>query len=348
MKEHIERLNLWIRSILLSLWYDNNKKPRYQKMLLFFLLPFSFIYYLIITLRRQSYLRHQLGTQTFKVPIIVVGNITVGGTGKTPFVMHLVSLLRQQGYKPGIVSRGYRGRGRENHYWVNAESDPKQVGDEPVLLAQRLQCPLVVARKRPLGVEALLDTGSVNVVISDDGLQHYALGRDIEIALLDSEKPYGNGYCLPAGPLREPITRLKSVDFVMRNGEENPELSQHAMTLKAIGLYNGADPKKSSTLDSFKGQTVHAVAGIGQPERFFTMLEKAGIEVIRHPYPDHHDFTREDIVFLDEYPVLLTEKDAVKCQGLLQFKHWVVQVEAQVDPAFDEQLLSLLQEKRHG
>ncbi len=346
MKEHFKGIALSLRKMLLDLWYGD--KPKYQKIFLFILLPFSFIYYLIITLRRKSYQHNRLASHTFNVPIIVVGNITVGGTGKTPFVMHLVSLLRQKGYKPGIVSRGYRGEGREDFYWVNEESDPRQVGDEPVLLAKRLRCPLVVAKKRPLGVEALLDSGSVNIVISDDGLQHYALGRDIEIALLDSHKPYGNGFCLPAGPLREPITRLSSVDFVMLNGEKVPELSEYAMTLSPIMLYNGADPKKSKHLEDFKGQTVHAVAGIGNPSQFFSLLEKAGIKVIPHPYPDHHDFTREDIVFLDEHPVFLTEKDAVKCQGLLQFNHWVLPVEAKVDAEFDTRFLNVLQEKRHG
>lgn len=326
-----------------KLWYQPKLSPW-----LIPLVPLSWIYKGLIGLRNGLYQNKVLSVPSFPVPIIVIGNLTVGGTGKTPLVIHIARILKQQGMKVGIVSRGYLGEHSEPTY-VFANSDPNLVGDEPVLLAKRLFCPIVVAKKRTQAVQLLLDSGAVDVILSDDGLQHRALERDIEIVVIDGKRRFGNGYCLPAGPLREPISTLKDADFIVCNTPDRFDNdSEYEMELRPRPLYKGMVPGEHLPLLSLQGQTVHAIAGIGFPDRFFDLLKNYGLKIKEHPFPDHYQFQASDINFEDDYPIIMTEKDAVKCAGLMNEKHWVLPVEASLNPLFDVRLLTLLQEIRSG
>jgi tetraacyldisaccharide 4'-kinase len=309
------------------------------------LLPLSWLYRLIIALRRGAYRFGMMRTRRFAVPLIVVGNITVGGTGKTPLVIWLAQHLREKGLRPGIVSRGYGGRARHWPQQVRPDSDPAAVGDEAVLLAARTRCPMCVGPDRPAAVEALLRHTDVNIVISDDGLQHYALGRDIEIVVIDGQRRFGNGWLLPAGPLREPRSRLTAADMTVVNGTAGQ--GEHAMVLCRPVLMS-LDGQRQGTLDELRDQPVHAVAGIGHPERFFEMLRAHGLSVTSHGFPDHHAFSAADLRFDDDHPVLMTEKDAVKCRRLPCKNCWVVQVDAQPDAAFVHRLAMSLEEVLDG
>jgi tetraacyldisaccharide 4'-kinase len=297
--------------------------------LCFLLSPIAGAYRLIIYLRHLLYKYNIKKTTKFKVPIIIIGNITVGGTGKTPLVIWLAEFLQQQGLRPGIVSRGY-GSKVIYPYEVNKNNTAYDVGDEALLIKQRTRCPMVIAPNRVAAVQKLLKTNNCNIIISDDGLQHYALGRDLEIAVIDAEKRFGNGFCFPAGPLREPVRRLQQVDLILENGK--------SMQLLPNKLYNLAEPTLTKDLAEFKGKTVHAIAGIGNPQRFFTMLRNFGINVIEHPFPDHYVFTAQDLSFNDEIMVLMTEKDAVKCPQLVNNKYWCVPVTIKFDDKFMQYL----------
>lgn len=310
------------------------------------LLPLSGLFALFSGLRRQAYRLGVFKVQRFSVPVIVVGNISVGGTGKTPLVIWLVEHLKAQGLKPGVVARGYGGKASKWPQQVRPDSDPLMVGDEPVLIASRTQRPVCVAPDRPAAVQALLDHTDCDVVVSDDGLQHYALGRDLEIAVIDPQRRFGNGLLLPAGPLREGRRRLKQVDLqitqgVGSRGEYRFELA-HAMLLPVSGVGGGRP------LSDLKGQRVHALAGIGEPRRFFDLLRRAGLLVIEHPFPDHHPYRAQDLAFSDELPLLMTEKDAVKCRPYARSNHWALQVEAVPDQAFAERLDKRLKDITHG
>lgn len=302
--------------------------------------PFSLLYGMTARTRRWLYRQGVLRGEAFEVPVIVVGNITVGGTGKTPLVVRLVDLLREAGYQPGVVSRGYGGQSTQWPCHVTADSDPRQVGDEPVLLARRCRCPVVVDPDRVAAARALLAAYSCNVLLSDDGLQHYRLRRDLEIAVVDGFRRLGNGACLPAGPLREPPSRLREVDFVVGNGAAGD--GEYVMSLRGDKALNLADPWVSSALSGFCRGTVHAVAGIGEPRRFFDHLRHARLRIIEHPFPDHHPFRPEDLRFQPDLPVLMTEKDAVKCQSFALEESWYVPVDAHLDPEFEEQVLKRL------
>lgn len=285
----------------------------------------------------------------FPLPIIVVGNLTTGGSGKTPLVIHLARLLKQHGMKPGVVSRGYLGK-HDKPIFVYANSDPDQVGDEPLLLAKRLFCPIVVAKQRTAAVQALIDSGQVDIIISDDGLQHTAMERDINIIVVDGKRRFGNGWCLPAGPLRESITRLEEVDFVVSNSPERYDIdTEYDMELRPRMLYKGIRPSEQEGLAIFRNKKIHAIAGIGFPDRFFDLLKKYELVLIEHPYPDHYQFTKQDINFEDDdFEVIMTEKDAVKCEGKMSERHWILPVEASVNPLFDVKILTKLQEIRGG
>lgn len=341
-----------------ALWYQKKLHP-----FLILLLPFSLLMVLICIIRRFLYQSGILKQHSFSIPIIVVGNLTVGGTGKTPLVIYLAKLLKQHGFNPGVVSRGYKigpstsasttANAHQNlkyPIFVKANSDPSDVGDEPVLMAKRLFSPIVVDPNRVRAVRTLLQDKlqnnlHIDVIISDDGLQHYAMGRFVEIVVVDGKRGYGNGFCLPAGPLREPMSRLKSVDFIIVNSPtqyDNEE--EYDMELRPRVVYKGKNISEQKTLTSFLGQRIHAVAGIGHPDRFFDMLTNYGLLVIPHPFPDHYRFEPQDIQFDDDYPVLMTEKDAVKCSKFMGENHWVLSVDAIVNPLFDAQLLKMLQE----
>ncbi|MBI3171146.1 MAG: tetraacyldisaccharide 4'-kinase, partial [Hydrocarboniphaga effusa] len=283
---------------------------------------------------RQRRRRLQALQERLPVPVIVVGNIVVGGTGKTPFVIWLVQRLREWGWKPGVISRGYGGRSPTWSRKVTAASDPAEVGDEPVLIARRTGCPMEVGPDRVAAARVLLAGGAVDIIVSDDGLQHYQLARDLEIAVVDGSRGLGNGRLLPAGPLREPAERLREVGLVVVNGKgwTAPELRQAEMrlySLEARALTGDA----LRPLSDFAKQTVHAVAGIGNPARFFSMLSQHDIHLVMHPFPDHHLFTRGDLDFGDDLPVLMTEKDAVKCRAFAAANHWAVPAEVGISPA---------------
>lgn len=305
------------------------------------LLPLAGVFALVAATRRLAYRIGLLRTRRFRVPVIIVGNITVGGTGKTPLVVWLAGYLRDQGWRPGIVARGYGGRAQHWPQQVRGDSDPETVGDEAVLLASRTGCPACVAPDRPAAVAALLAHTGVDIVIADDGLQHYALGRDLEIAVIDGQRRLGNGWLLPAGPLRESRARLRRVDLVVVNGAAGPgEFAMKLFQPTLATLHGGA----RQDLAGWRGRRVHAVAGIGHPERFFAMLERHGLELVRHPLPDHHPFRQADLQFGESLPVLMTEKDAVKCRRLECRDCWVVTVDAQPDAAFVHRLNAALKD----
>jgi len=278
-----------VRSLIQS-WY----KPRWWTLLL---LPISGLFSLIIHLRWLSYRWGIFKIKQFPVPVIVVGNLSVGGTGKTPLVISLIEFFKAEGYRPGVVSRGYlKGRGRKNSMplFVTSESDPNEVGDEALLIALRTAVPVVVSKNRPQAIEDLLKQTDCNLVISDDGLQHYAMDRDTEIAVLDGKARLGNGFLLPAGPLREPAKRFKRVNFIVTNTGQ-PHTGEFAMTLKPQLAYKICNPQEQRELKTFVGQTLHAVAGIGYPKRFFKSLRDQNLLIVEHPYPDHYKFKKNDI-----------------------------------------------------
>lgn len=303
--------------------------------------PLSFLYRTAISLRSCAYRAGILSSYGFKVPIVVVGNITVGGSGKTPVVEAVVRHLRRGGWKPGIVSRGYGGRAKDWPRHVTAESPPGEVGDEPVLLARRAGCPIVVDPDRPAAVRVLLRDTDCDVVVADDGLQHLALERTVEIVVVDGERGFGNGFCLPAGPLREPRRRLASVDLVVYNGGGGPE--GYTCALVGDTAVNLADEAEQQPLHRFSGDDMHAVAGIGNPGRFFRHLQSFGVHANEHAYGDHHQFTPADLEFGTAGPVLMTEKDAVKCTAFAARNMWYVPVQAELDEKFYNELDAMLE-----
>ncbi|MFO7858207.1 MAG: tetraacyldisaccharide 4'-kinase [Ectothiorhodospiraceae bacterium] len=286
------------------------------------LLPLSWVYRCAIDLRRLAYRTGLLRRHAVGAPVLVVGNIFVGGTGKTPLVLWLARYLRSLGWSPGIITRGYGGQNREWPQVVRADSNPFEVGDEPVLLAERSGCPVVASPDRVEAARTALDTLGCNVVVSDDGLQHYRMYRDLEIVVIDAARGLGNGHCLPAGPLRESRRRLRRVDLLVANGGPS-WLTPYYFTLRLKTAHNMVNDGVRE-LSEFADDQAHAVAGIGNPGRFFTALGRFRIEVIQHPFADHHAFTHKDIAFDDDLPVLMTEKDAVKCRGFAGEQHWSV------------------------
>lgn len=318
----------------MDFWY------RSHSFLSILLLPLSWIFRAAVALRHFLYRVGLKKTVNFSVPVIVVGNITVGGTGKTPLVMWLANLLKKEGYHPGIVSRGYGGKKQLIPRWVDLNTDPQEVGDEAVLLAKRSQSPVVVCADRVAAVKTLLSKTHCDVVLSDDGLQHYRLGRYIEIAVIDSDRRFGNGCLLPAGPLREDKKRLKAVDFVIEHGKaKQGMLSMHLMGnhLASVG-----DSQGQMRIDSLKNKTVHAVAGIGHPERFFSYLRNKGLRIIEHVFPDHYLYCSADFNFMDSLPVIMTEKDAVKCKKFADERFWYLPVDVEIDKVFQVALLAKL------
>ena len=303
--------------------------------------PLSWLFCLLVLIRRLFYRLKIFSTAQLDIPVIIVGNLTVGGTGKTPMVIELANLLKKHGYRPGVISRGYGGKARTWPQQVRADGDPTMVGDEAILIARRTNCPMAVGPDRVASAKALLKYTDCNVIISDDGLQHYALGRDIEIAVIDGIRRYGNEKCLPAGPLREPIKRLDQVNFKITNGIAGPD--EFAMSYKAEKLCRADDPAVTLDISSLKNQTVHAIAGIGNPQRFFDNLKLSGLDIIEHAFPDHYPFKKEDLDFGEIQPIVITEKDAVKCQRFYLHNVWYQPIEAILDNQFTEQLLVMLE-----
>jgi tetraacyldisaccharide 4'-kinase len=313
------------------------------------LLPLSLLFGAAAAMRRWLYRTGWLRCERVPVPVIVVGNITVGGAGKTPTVLWLVECLQEHGYRPGIVTRGYRGS--ENLQEVRCGSDPARSGDEPVLLARRLGVPVFAGRDRARAALALLAAyPGRDVLISDDGLQHYGLARDVEIAVVDGERRFGNGQLLPAGPLREPVRRLALVDAVLVFGDSELPTAyapQFLAKLRGESFHNLLNPDFRVAATDLRNTALHAVAGIGNPQRFFGHLQRLGLTFQAHPFPDHFRFSAEDLAFAGEDAVVMTEKDAVKCSAFARENWWYVPVEAEIDAALGNLILSKLRSP-HG
>ncbi len=321
------------------IWYSRNGLSQALR-------PLSWLFCGLVNLRRLLYRLRILPSRRLPVPVIVVGNLTVGGTGKTPLVIAIARLLREHGYRPGIVSRGYGGRARRWPQQVRPDSDPVMVGDEPILIARQTGCPMAVGPERAEAGEALLRHHDCDILLCDDGLQHYALRRDLEILVIDGERRFGNGLCLPAGPLREPVRRRETVDFLICNGT-SAHSGELPMRYRIGDLVNLADPTRRVPLSDWQGRPVHGVAGIGHPARFFETLERAGLQVTRHPFADHHPYTAADLHFGDDRPVVMTEKDAVKCQRFARANLWYLPIEAQLPDGFAQHFINRI-EARHG
>ncbi len=308
----------------------------------FFLYPFSFLYQFFIWLRRQLFKFKILKTYKFDVPIVVIGNITVGGSGKTPLVVWLAKYCIQKGWRVGIVSRGYKGKASKWPQQVRPDSDPISVGDEAILLAANTNCPVCVSPKRVDAINSLLDHNECDIIISDDGLQHYSMGRDLEIVVIDGKRRFGNCLFLPAGPLREPLKRVNEADLVIVNGQSKfKEFSIEKEEPEAISIIDGA----RKNLSDFEGRKIIAIAGIGNPRVFFDLLLDYGLVLEEKPFPDHYNYKREDLLFNSDIPILMTEKDAVKCKRFLSGKNaWIVNNEIKPDDIFIHRLNVALEE----
>jgi len=315
------------------------------------LLPAAALFAAVAAMRRAAWQRGLLRTHRAGVPVIVVGNISAGGTGKTPLTLWLARLLVDHGFHPGIISRGY-GANQTHAREVPQDGLPEDYGDEPCLLAQRAGCPVWVGSDRVSVARALLAARpETDVIISDDGLQHYRLARDFEIAVIDGALGLGNGWPLPAGPLREPASRLDTVDAVIINGDDANHLRPQAMRmhLKGDAFRNVANPEQTVSPDHFSGRRVHAVAGIGNPRRFFAQLGRLGVSCMPREFPDHHAYSAADLAFAGDEEVVMTEKDAVKCRAFANARHWALVVNAEPDTRLGEMILARLAEtRRHG
>jgi tetraacyldisaccharide 4'-kinase len=311
--------------------------------------PVSLVFAALISFRRLLFRLRILSSSHPGIPVVVVGNLTAGGSGKTPLVLWIAELLKARGWSPAIVSRGYGGADGPPRA-ATVASEPDEVGDEPVVLARRSGCPVWIGADRVKVIEALrAQHPEVDVVVLDDGLQHYRLRRDLEIAVVDS-RGFGNGWLLPAGPLREPRRRLRSVDAVVSH--QAPDLGINAsafeMRLEGEVAHRMSDARDRQPLAAWRGRTVHAVAGIGNPSRFFLHVGGLGPKVVPHPFADHHRFSAGELEFGDELPVLMTEKDAVKLRRDARPNWWVLPVTAKLAPAFGDWLLSELDGRRRS
>ncbi|MDB4195293.1 lipid A export permease/ATP-binding protein MsbA [Gammaproteobacteria bacterium] len=313
---------------LIDAWYN-------KSFWLYLLSPFTFIFSAAVRWRKSSYAKNPSKVWNSDVPIVVVGNITMGGTGKTPLVKHIASELKERGYKPGLVSRGYGGK-FSGTLEVNKETTFKQTGDEAQLLS-KLQIPFFIDKDRSRAAQTLQEKYDCDVIISDDGLQHYKMDRKVEIAVIDGARRLGNGMAFPAGPLREPKGRLKEVDFIVNNGGPT-EADEILMTLNPAKFVHLNSGKRYSVENWPMHKQVHAVAGVGNPNRFFDLLSRLGFEFDKSPFPDHHKYNKRDLYFLDHLPILMTEKDAAKCKHFNNSKIWYLSIEAKIESQFIDRL----------
>ncbi|MYM62698.1 tetraacyldisaccharide 4'-kinase [Pseudomaricurvus sp. HS19] len=317
-------------------WLDRWYQGRWWLWLLW---PLSLLFRLVAAVRRRQ---QEVEQASLPVPVVVVGNITLGGTGKTPVIITLVQHLRERGWKPGVVSRGYGGQAPQYPYLVTPDSDPRHSGDEPLLIALSASCPVAVDANRLAAAELLVAQGC-NILLSDDGLQHYKLPRQWELCLLDGQRGWGNGLCLPAGPLREPVSRLAEVQAILLNGDPDERVAgqlqnglpaeapqPQAMHLQPLSWHRLVDdttlPAGQLPWDSVS--SLHAVTGIGNPGRFFHTLQQLGLEFSEHVFPDHHPFSPADFDGLQGGVVLMTAKDAVKCREFAGDNFWYLAVAA--------------------
>ncbi len=304
------------------------------------LLPLSLIYGLLVKLRALAYRVGIFSIVDVGVPVIVVGNLTVGGTGKTPLVMEIVLLLVREGYSPGVVTRGYKATARRFPHLVKTSSSPSAIGDEPLLIYEETSCPVVIDPDRSRGAQHLIRECGVDVIVSDDGLQHLRLSRSVEILVIDGDRRFGNRRLLPAGPLRESVARLTSVDLVVihRGLTASGEYQMRTVLKDVVRLTTG----ERSDLARFTGKEVHVVAGIGNPKRFFSDLSEAGLEIIPHRFPDHHKYKMSDLAFLKSATVIMTSKDATKCRSIAGPDWWFAPQEIKLGESFNPSLLALL------
>lgn len=334
-----------LKQLLPDAWYHDAQWLHY-------LHPLSLLYRAIARYRRRAYQSGRKSVTRASVPVIVIGNLTAGGTGKTPLALALCQYLQEQGWKPAVVSRGYGGKSATYPLPVNVDTPPAACGDEALLLALNCEAPVIVDPDRGRGVRFLEEHYRPGVILCDDGLQHYALARDIEIAVVDGTRGFGNGCLLPEGPLREGPERLLEVDYVVVNADEGLELPEgikaragmHLVPDTLVNIHSGETLTCRDWLARYGHfqERVHAVAGIGNPERFFTTLCQEGFAIITHPFPDHHRFRSDEINFPDRLPVLMTEKDAVKCLPFITNRHWCLKVQAELPLDFFESLLQRL------
>ena len=324
---------------LLAAWYAGHPA-------LALLRPLEALYRRVVTRKRARFLSGENASYRAPVPVIVVGNITVGGTGKTPMILWLIEHCRQQGLKVGVVSRGYGAKPPQLPWRVRADQPAEQAGDEPLLIVQRTGVPLMIDPDRARAVQALLVSEALDLILCDDGMQHYRLARDLELVLIDAARGLGNGRCLPAGPLREPAERLQGADAVLFNGASTDRADGFGFCLQPSALVNLSSGERRP-LDHFPvGQHLHAVAGIGNPQRFFNTLQGLNWQPLPHPFADHAQFSARSLAFSPPLPLVMTEKDAVKCRPFAADDWWYLAVEAQPTPAFsawfDSQLQRLL------
>ena len=320
---------------LIDAWYN-------KSFWLYILVPLTFLFSSLVKARRNSYINNPKKVWNSSKPIIVVGNISMGGTGKTPLVKFIASELAKRGFKPGLVSRGYGGK-YSGTLEVTSETTYKQTGDEAQILA-KLNIPFFIDKNRSRAARKLQEKHDVDVVISDDGLQHYAMGRDIEIAVIDGARRLGNGLAFPAGPLREPKSRLSEVDFIVNNGgpTEGDEILMTLSPAKFIHLNSG----KEYSVDKWPMHNqVHAIAGVGNPNRFFDLLLRLGFEFDKNPFPDHHKYNKRDLYYLDHLPILMTEKDAAKCKHFKNSKIWYLSIESKIESQFIDKLEEKLNDR---
>jgi len=324
-----------IKKSLLKSWSKPNALTGILK-------PLSSIYKGAFALRKMAFNRRLFDTYQAPVPVIIVGNLTVGGTGKTPLVVHLVEQLRLRGFTPGVISRGYSGKAESYPLMVTVNTPVQHCGDEPALIVQRTGVPMAVGPNRRDSIEMLLEQADIDLVISDDGLQHLALQRDLEICLVDDTTKHENQNLLPAGPYREPLSRLMSVDFIVRHGGNvgNAE-NQFSMQLEPATPL----PVIPDNMTSFPiSAHFHAIAAIGKPQRFFDTCEELGLAITSHSFADHYFFSAEDIHFAD-MPVLMTEKDAVKCRNIAGDLHWYLPVDAKLSNGFADAIAAAIKDK---
>ena len=324
---------------LLNAWYTGHPA-------LTLLRPLESLYRRIVNGKRERFLAGQGEIYKAPVPVVVVGNITIGGTGKTPLILWMIEHCRQRGLRVGVVSRGYGAKPPSLPWRVTAEQSASRAGDEPLLIVQRSGVPMMIDPDRSRAVKALLDSEPLDLILSDDGLQHYRLARDLELVLIDAARGLGNRRCLPAGPLREPVERLESVDALLYNGASVDRDDGYAFQLKASALVNLRSGERKPVDFFAPGQAVHAVAGIGNPQRFFNTLEGLHWRPIAHAFADHAVFSAQSLTFTPVLPLVMTEKDAVKCRSFAADDWWYLAVDAVPSDAFvswfDSQLLRLL------
>lgn len=326
-----------LQGILEQTWYAKTGLTQVLR-------PLSWLFITIATIRRLLYRFNIKKTTQLSVPVIIIGNITVGGTGKTPLVIWLAEFLKAAGFKPGILSRGYSGQARSWPQQVRPDSDPVIVGDEAVVIARRTGCPMAVGPDRVAAGKALLKYSDCDVIICDDGLQHYALQREVEVLVIDGIRRFGNGFCLPAGPLRERPSRKNEVDCKVTNGiaaQGEYAMSYHGN--KLINLLSG----ETRDLSSIEDDKIMAIAGIGNPDRFFNYLRGHGLRLDTRAFPDHYHFEKDFLGVNDDVTVIMTEKDAVKCRRYANQNWWYVPVDVELPKEFGLEIINLIG-KHHG